>query len=178
MKMLRVLALLLALCLLAAPAALADLKSGDLFVDPMSGASFTVPKGWREYDVEQDEHNYFLSLDIAETKNMIFFFCSDLGSQLQAEGLNVPRATINNENYFSPEDAAEFMDVDVADLKIMTFNGLEFYTSESITYEYGQKEHVYAAMCCHNGYLYYVDFTGPDLSYMPAVVELLETFRP
>lgn len=180
MKKIRLIALLLLICLLAAPAALADYKSGDLFVDSMSGASFIVPDGWNQFDLELTAEDTYVSFDTAGTVGLVCFYSADLfaGVEGMLNGQNITRAEINNDNFLTPADAADSMNVRESDLEIMTFGGIEFYTCTTVNYDLGEEMQMFSAMACHNGYLYSVDFMGPDGSYMPAALELLETFRP
>ena len=179
MKKIRILALLTMLCLLAGTA-LAELRGGDTYVEPLSGATITLPGGWNQYDAETVDNESYFSMRPEDGKMyLIAFGATDLyaiNPGLASTG--VGRDSINND-LLDAYAAADIMEVDPSAVQYVEFeNGAFFLAEDSFSDDSGEQCVSISAISYHNGYIYMACYMGYDHAYAEDLTLVLNSFRP
>lgn len=173
MKKMRILALLLAICLLAAPAALAE-----KWTAPMYGASLEIPAGW-SVEEETESNQTTVKLDKGSTHivytgvDMYASMAEENGALMAAIGFK--RADVNND-FFGIDGAADVFSLPESRVRVETCGNAEFFRAEATAAESGYGIEVGYALNYTNGYMHLIMYMGPDRSDMGDFETVLDSF--
>jgi len=126
--------------------------------------SFRVPEGWeRVPSLEADD----IGLIVFQSKyeeGAISYISTDVWDALiKHEKKGVTRADIN-QNYFTTEDIAAFINAKAEDVRIKTYSGTEYFTAPVMSFEEIDGEYTtilhYFAIHIRNGIIHCFIFTG------------------
>lgn len=181
MKKIRILALLVMICLLVSPAgALAALRAGDVYSEPMSGAQITLPQGFREYNVQSDNMESYYSMSPEDgSVYLIAFGCTDLYGKMEADGkASFSRSLIGND-LLDVDSVADLLDAQPYEVELVHYNNYDFYVADTTFVDDDGDEGISIyGVCYHNGYMYLVRYMGYDRKHVDDLDYVLNSFRP
>lgn len=106
-----------------------------VYKDQDTGASFTIPDGWKQEALSKDRE--FIDIKFTSTQfegATILYGSTDVWSQMTAsEKAGYTRADCDN-SIFTKADVAEMYNVPVSSVKEVTYNGHTYYKAEVTTY--------------------------------------------
>jgi len=142
-----------------------NLTDPFVYSDVDSGVDFIVPAGWYQKEFVEDRTAIDAKFVYSEEGDVVIIYGSiDLWSQMTIfEQANISRAEINN-TLFSKRDYAEMFGIEMDDVTVVEYNGVQYYKFEYEVMEemYGIELQVTMTQLVYidNGWMYTFQFTG------------------